>query len=125
MKRFIELICVCALAAVTTSAQQSVSPPPIPGSPNSRAAPPTSADFIKAADEVLAQMSKLLDLPIKEPLKKSLRSKQDIREYLIREEKENRNDAQRYADTKALEAFGLIPRGFPLDSFMLDVLTDQ
>jgi hypothetical protein len=125
MKRFIELICVCALAAVTTSAQQSVSPPPLVGSPNSHAAPPTTADFIKAADEVLAQMSKLLDLPIKEPLKKSLRSKQEIREYLVREEKEDRNDAQRYADTKALEAFGLIPRDFPLDSFMLDVLTDQ
>jgi hypothetical protein len=125
MKRFVELICVCALAAVTTSAQQSVSPPPIAGSPNSHAAPPTTADFIKAADEVLAQMSKLLDLPIKEPLKKSLRSKQEIREYLVREEKEDRNDAQRYADTKALEAFGLIPRDFPLDSFMLDVLTDQ
>jgi hypothetical protein len=127
MKRLIELICLCALAAVTTSAQQSVSPPPpIAGSPNSHAAaPPTSADFIKAADEVLAQMSKLLDLPIKEPLKKSLRSKQEIRDYLIREEKEDRNEAQRYADNKALEAFGLIPKDFPLDSFMLDVLTDQ
>jgi len=125
MKRFIKLICLCALAAIATSAQQSVSPPPIAGSPNAHAAPPTNADFIKAADEVLAQMSKLLDLPIKEPLKKSLRSKQEIREYLIREEKEDRNDAQRYADKKALEAFGLIPRDFPLDSFMLDVLTDQ
>jgi hypothetical protein len=126
MKRFIELICLCALAAVTTSAQQSVSPPPpIAGSSGSHAGPATTADFIKAADEVLAQMSKLLDLPIKEPLKKSLRSKQDIREYLIREEKEDRNDAQRYADQKALEAFGLIPKDFPLDSFMLDVLTDQ
>jgi hypothetical protein len=130
MKRLIELICLCfclcTLAAVTTSAQQSVSPPPpIAGSSGSHAGPATTADFIKAADEVLAQMSKLLDLPIKEPLKKSLRSKQEIREYLIREEKEDRNDAQRYADKEALEAFGLIPKDFPLDSFMLDVLTDQ
>jgi len=102
MKRFIELICFCALAAVPAGAQQSVSPPPpIAGSPNSHVAPPTSADFVKAADEVLAQMSKLLNLPIKEPLKKSLRSKQEIREYLIREEKEDRNDAQRYADKKS------------------------
>ena len=126
MKRLIEVICLCALATGTASAQQSVSPPPpIAGSPNSHTTPPTTADFIKAADEVLAQMSKLLDLPIKEPLKKSLRSKQEIREYLVREEKEDRNDAQRYADKKALEAFGLIPKNFPLDSFMLDVLTDQ
>ena len=44
---------------------------------------------------------------------------------MVREEKEDKNEAQRYADTKSLEAFGLIPRGFPIDSFMLDVLTDQ
>ena len=126
MKRFVEFICLCALAAVPVGAQQSVSPPPpIAGSSGSHTGPATSADFIKAADEVLAQMSKLLDLPIKEPLKKSLRSKQEIREYLVREEKEDRNDAQRYADERSLEAFGLIPKDFPLDSFMLDVLTDQ
>jgi hypothetical protein len=84
-----------------------------------------SPEFIKAADEVLAEMSRLLSLPIKEPLKKSLRSKQEIRDYLVREEKEDKNDRERYADEKTLEAFGLIPKGFPLESFMLDVLTDQ
>src|SRR6202451_4497352 len=92
---------------------------------SSQAAPASSPEFIKAADEVLAQMSKILDLPIKEPLKKTLRSKQEVRDYLIREDKEDKNDAERYADDKTLEAFGLIPKGFPLDSFMLDVLTDQ
>src|SRR6202167_5967090 len=92
---------------------------------SSQTAPGSSPEFIKAADEVLAQMSKILDLPIKEPLKKTLRSKQEVRDYLIREDKEDKNDAERYADDKTLEAFGLIPKGFPLDSFMLDVLTDQ
>lgn len=81
--------------------------------------------FLRAADEVLAQMSQILDLPIKQPLKKSLRSKQDIRDYIVQEEKDDKTEAQQYADTKALEAFGLIPKNFPLDSFMLDVLTDQ
>src|ERR1700691_6544373 len=92
---------------------------------SSQTAPGSSPELIKAADEVLAQMSKILDLPIKEPLKKTLRSKQEVRDYLIREDKEDKNDAERYADDKTLEAFGLIPKGFPLDSFMLDVLTDQ
>src|SRR5271169_2149338 len=92
---------------------------------SSQAAPASSPEFIKAADEVLAQMSKILDLPIKEPLKKTLRSKQEVRDYLIREDKEDKNDSERYADDKTLEAFGLIPKGFALDSFMLDVLTDQ
>jgi hypothetical protein len=92
---------------------------------SSQTAPGSSPEFIRAADEVLAQMSKILDLPIKEPLKKTLRSKQEVRDYLIREDKEDKNDAERYADDKTLEAFGLIPKDFPLDSFMLDVLTDQ
>jgi len=85
----------------------------------------SSPDFIKAADQVLLQMSQILSLPIKQPLKKSLRSKQEVRDYLVREDKEDKNDAERYADAKTLEAFGLIPKDFPLDSFMLDVLTDQ
>jgi hypothetical protein len=92
---------------------------------SSQTASASSPEFIKAADEVLAQMSKILSLPIKEPLKKTLRSKQEVRDYLIREDKEDKKDAERYADAKTLEAFGLIPKGFPLDSFMLDVLTDQ
>jgi hypothetical protein len=103
----------------TSSAPVAIDTPP------AQVAPSSNADFLKAADEVLAQMSELLDLPVKESLKKTLRSKKEIRDYLIREEKEDKDEAERDADTKTLEAFGLIPKGFPLDSFMLDVLTDQ
>jgi hypothetical protein len=96
-----------------------------PGASPAATSPQSKEEFIAAANEVLEQMSQILSLPIREPLKKSLRSKQEIRDYLIREENEDKTDAERYADDKALEAFGLIPKGFPLDSFMLDVLTDQ
>ncbi len=127
MKRFAIVLLLFSLG-VLASAQQSPSPKSV-GSPEPLAPPqvaaPANPEFLKAADEVLAQMSKLLDLPIKAPLKKSLRSKQEIREYLVREEKEDRSEKERYADSKTLEAFGLIPKDFPLDSFMLDVLTDQ
>lgn len=128
MKRVARLIFLLSVAAVA-AAQQSASPPKsVAPSPPALAAPtakPADPAFLKAADEVLAQMSELLGLPIKAPLKRSIRSREEIREYLIREEKADRSDAQRYADRKALEAFGLIPKDFPLDSFMLDVLTDQ
>jgi hypothetical protein len=127
-KRYIALAlllaCGIALAAQRpTVSSKSVASAQPKGS--SQTASASSPEFIKAADEVLAQMSKILSLPIKEPLKKTLRSKQEVRDYLIREDKEDKKDAERYADDKTLEAFGLIPKGFPLDSFMLDVLTDQ
>jgi hypothetical protein len=95
------------------------------GANASQVATAQNPEFLKAADEVLQQMSVILHLPIKQPLKKSLRSKQEIRAYLIQADKEDKDDAQRYADAKSLEAFGLIPKNFPLDSFMLDVLTEQ
>ncbi len=126
MKGFVSVLLAVSLGAAV-AAQQAASPKPAAPAqtPPPVQASPSNPEFLKAADEVLGQMSQILDLPIKEPLKKSLRSKQEIRDYLIREEKEDRTDAERYADTKTLEAFGLIPKDFPLDSFMLDVLTDQ
>lgn len=39
--------------------------------------------------------------------------------------KKGESPKQRYADQRTLEAFGLIPKGFPLDSFLLNLLTDQ
>lgn len=125
MKRLVSLFAVLAFGIF--AAGQTIS------TPGTAATAPTTPpatgvqnpEFLKTADEVLQQMSGILHLPIKEPLKKSLRSKEDIRAYLVQTDKEDKNDAQKYADDKSLEAFGLIPKGFPLDSFMLDVLTEQ
>ena len=84
-----------------------------------------SPEFLQAADEVMASMSKLIDLPIKEPLKKSLRSKDQIRAFLVQQDKDDKDEAQKYADDKTMEAFGLIPKGFDIEPFMEKVLTDQ
>ena len=119
------LILASAVLAQQSQPPTSVAPDAVKPPAAAQAVPGTNTEFLQAADEVLQQMSQILHLPILEPLKKSLRSKQDIRDYLIREENDDKSDAQRYADRKALEAFGLIPKDFPLDSFMLQVLTDQ
>jgi hypothetical protein len=125
MKRIACLLAVLAFGIF--AAGQTVSPPDGAATAPTTPAHPAAQNpaFLKAADEVLQQMSVILHLPIKEPLKKSLRSKEEIRAYLIQADKEDKNDAEKYADDKSLEAFGLIPKGFPLDSFMLDVLTEQ
>jgi hypothetical protein len=114
-----------ATAAVSQTTNSHAATPTPPPDSTTAAGTESQQAFIQAADQVLADMSKILDLPILEPLKKSLRSKAEIREYLVQEQAQDETPAQRYADDKALEAFGLIPKGFPLDSFMLDVMTDQ
>ena len=101
-------------------AQQSTAPSK---PPTSSAA--TNSDFAAAADEVLQQMSEITGLKPRSPLKKSLRSREQIRAYVIQEMNEDKNSAERYAGQRSAEAFGLLPKGFNLDSFMVDLLTEQ
>jgi hypothetical protein len=100
-------------------AQQSSAPA------NPPAASSSPSDFAQAADEVLHNMSEITGLPLRTPLKKTLRSRDEIRAYVIRQMNEDKDIAQRYADAKAAEAFGLLPKNFDLDSFMVELLTEQ
>jgi hypothetical protein len=128
MQRFILVAAAVMLLPFGSLAQDSRTLP-VPSDLHAKAATSPAAEgkgeFMAAADQVLSDMSGLLDLPVKQPLKKSLRTREQIREYLVREQAEDRTPNERYAEERALEAFGLIPKGFPLDSFLLDLLTDQ
>jgi hypothetical protein len=118
-QRFIFCISLLFLSVSGSFAQQAPAPavtPPAGGSP---------ADFTRAADEVLQSMSEITGLSLLTPLKKTLRSRDEIRAYVIRQMNEDRDATQRYADTKSAEAFGLLPRNFDLDSFMVELLTEQ
>jgi hypothetical protein len=84
-----------------------------------------NAEFAATADEVLQQVSEITGLKLLTPLKKTLRSRDEIRAYVIREMDDERKPAERYAEARSAEAFGLIPKGFDLDNFMVDLLTEQ
>jgi len=94
-------------------------------SPRADSKTANNAEFLAAADEVLQQMSEITGLKLLTPLKKSLRSREEIRAYVIKQMNEEKNPAERYADARTAEAFGLLPKGFDLDTFMVNVLTEQ
>jgi hypothetical protein len=130
MTIFKKLSSCCLVALVLTFAwvpsaavleAQQVTAPAKPG-PSAATA---NADFAAAADEVLQQMSEITGLKLRTPLKKSLRSREQIRAYVINEMNEDKDAAERYAGQRSAEAFGLLPKGFNLDSFMVDLLTEQ
>jgi hypothetical protein len=108
---------VCVGAA---RAQQAATAPPAAAQPKVN-----SAEFSAAADEVLQQVSEITGMKLLSPLKKTLRSREEIRAYVIREMDEEKKPAERYAEARSAEAFGLIPMGFDLDNFMIDLLTEQ
>jgi hypothetical protein len=108
-----------SVAPVTLRAQQSTAPSK--SSPSAA----TNAEFAATADEVLEQMSEITGLKLRSPLKKSLRSREQIRAYVVNEMKEDKDAAERYAGQRSAEAFGLLPKDFNLDAFMVDLLTEQ
>lgn len=102
----------------TATAQQ-------PGPPPEASGGAASTDFLKAADEVMAEMSKILLLPQRVPLKRSLRPREEIRAYVLRQVKEDKDPAERYAAQRVLEKFGLIPKGFDIEPFLVELLAEQ
>lgn len=110
-------------AATELPAQQTTAPPP-PSTP----APPASKnnpEFLATADEVLQEMSEITGWKLKTPLKKSIRSREEIHAYVLRQMDDEKDAKERYASTRSAEAFGLIPKGFNLDTFLVDLLTEQ
>jgi hypothetical protein len=119
VKRIFAGLIIFLIAALGVAAQKAapVLLPPSEGEPN--------AEFLQAADEVLLEMSKMLSLPILSPLKKSLRSRDEIRAYLLQKMKEDKDAGKRYADQKTMEKFGLLPKDYPLEETLVKVLTEQ
>ncbi len=100
-------------------AQQATTTPP------AALATKSNPEFLAMADDVLHEMSAITGWELKSPLKKSIRSREEIRAYVLREMDDEKDAKERYASKRSAEAFGLIPRGFDLDSFMVDLLTEQ
>jgi hypothetical protein len=125
-QRVVKYLCALLLVASwligggTFRAQEAAAAPPAATLPKA-----SNAEFSAAADEVLQQVSEITGLKLVTPLKKTLRSREEIRAYVIREMDEEKKPAERYAEERSAEAFGLIPRGFELDNFMVDLLTEQ
>lgn len=115
------LVALAVALALPSFAQQAAAP----ATPSNAANKPSASDFAAAADEVLAQMSEITGLGLRSPLKKSLRSREEIRAHVVQEMNEDKDTAERYAGARSAEAFGLLPKGFDLDSFMIDLLTEQ
>ncbi len=112
-------LCLWALLAAAPAAGQQAAPPAAPAP-----ATPPNQEFLRLADEVLEEVSRHVALPQKQPLKKSLRSREEIRAFVERQFAEEKPE-EIYADQRALEKFGLLPRGFDLLPFLLDLLEEQ
>jgi hypothetical protein len=106
------------ISATARCQQAAPAPPPAPsGSAN--------PEFLATADEVMNEMSEITGWKLKSPLKKSIRTRAEIHAYILSEMDDEKDAKERYASAKSAEAFGLLPKNFDLDNFLVDLLTEQ
>jgi hypothetical protein len=123
LKRCLAACALLFLACFATPFAHSQEKVPAPAKPGTPFGDKTGS--LAAADEVLAQVSALTKLSVRSPLKKSLRSREEIRAYVLRRMKEDKSKEERYAAERTAVAFGLVPKDFQMEPFLIDLLTEQ
>jgi hypothetical protein len=109
----------------TPGTQKSPEQQPSQAEPETHITPQQAEELFRSVDEILKFASKETGLPIKEPVKRQLASREQVRSYILKHMSEDQ-DAQRLQRSAAsLKKFGLVPRDFDLRKFILDVLQDQ
>jgi hypothetical protein len=116
------LLGTLVLSATPFAHAQQATPAPTVATPSVGTSNP---EFLATADEVVKEMSQITGWGIKTPLKKSIRSREDIHAYVLKQMDDEKDAKERYASARSAEAFGLIPKGFNLDTFLVDLLTEQ
>ncbi len=103
--------CCAALAGQAQSSQSGPAEKPVTA--------------LQTADTILRQMSRLTQLPVKEPLKKQLISRSEIDRYLRDNLNAQYTPEEIHGQEAALKAFGVVGADFDLEKFLISFYTEQ
>src|SRR5260370_33536809 len=111
--RALEVLGTLVLFAAPFSFAQQATPAPASATPHVETSNP---EFLATADEVVKEMSHITGWGLKSPLKKSIRSREDIHAYVLKQMDDEKDAKERYSSARSAEALWLIPKGFDLVS---------
>jgi hypothetical protein len=130
-------ILVALLFAAVAWAQAPTAPPPpagqsTPAKPDAATAseekkisPHEAEELFRSIDDILKFSSKDSGLPIKQEVKRRLTSRDEVVAYIQKHMSED-EDAQRLRRSElVLKKFGLVPRDFDLQTFLIAMLREQ
>ena len=87
--------------------------------------PKEAEELFRSVDEILAALSKETGYPIKHEVKRRLTSRDEVAAYITKHMSED-EDAQRLRRSEAvLKKFGLLPRDFDMETFLVAMLREQ
>jgi hypothetical protein len=99
--------------------------PQTPASPEQKISPKEAEELFHDVDKILQFASKDSGLPIKHEVKRRLTSRDEVVAYLEKSMAEDK-DAQRLRRSElVLKKFGLLPRDFDLQGFLVTLLREQ
>lgn len=82
-------------------------------------------ELLKSADEVLAEISRLRELPAKSPIEKGVKNREEIKAYIVERIQKEYPAGDLELERKALVKLGLIPADLKMLDLILDLLTEQ
>jgi hypothetical protein len=90
-----------------------------------RISPQEAGELFRSVDEILKAAAQETGLPIKHEVKRRLTSRDEVVAYVTKHMAED-EDAQRLRRSEAvLKKFGLLPRDFNLETFLVAILKEQ
>lgn len=101
-----------------------VPPPEPPAQSEVKITPRQAEELFHSVDEILQFDSKQTGLPIKKEVKRKLTSREEVESYLTKHL--NDEDTQRLRRSElVLKKFGLLPRDFDLETFLVALLKEE
>ena len=98
---------------------------PTSPAPEKTISPQEAKELFKSVDDILDFASRETKLPIKEVVKRRLVERNEVQSYIQTNMKEDK-DAQRLERSEiVLKKFGLLPRNFDLQTFLVALLKEQ
>ena len=111
--------------ATPGSPEQDQKPSANPATQEQKISPKEAEELFRDVDEILHFASKDSGLPIKKEVKRRLTTRDEVVAYLEKNLAEDK-DAQRLRRSElVLKKFGLLPRNFDLQTFLVALLREQ
>ncbi len=85
----------------------------------------SAEESLAAVETIFKQVSEITGLAIKEPVRSAVVTRDQIRTYIGERMKQTTTPEQLHAQQVALQKFGLLPKGFELERFVVDLLSEQ
>jgi hypothetical protein len=98
---------------------------PAPAQDKADQHPSEAAQALASVDDILLQVAKITGLPIKQKVQGEVVTREQIHDFIVQRMKESVTSEQMHAQEAAFIKFGLLPPGFKLESFVIELLSEQ